>query len=379
MGRQRPIRWRQRRVPCPFISVDPLTFVWLNQSSMKKILVTGGCGYIGSHTIVDLIANGYEVVSIDNLSRGFQQTLNGASAIVGRPIKNYLVDLCNLEDVRAIFEENQDLVGIIHFAAYKSVPESVDNPLDYFRNNITSLLNVLQCAKEFQVHHFVFSSSCSVYGNADVLPVTEGTCLMPAESPYARTKQMGEEICADFVRANPDAQIILLRYFNPVGAHPTALIGELNERPENLVPVITQTAIGKRNTMTVFGTDYDTRDGSCIRDYIHVTDIAHAHTLAIGKSLENALPSRCEVFNLGTGKGVSVLELIDTFEKVSGQKLNFKKGERRPGDVVAVYANNEKARELLGWEPEMSIEDMMLTAWKWEQQLAKTAQKIMLN
>ncbi|RYZ32385.1 MAG: UDP-glucose 4-epimerase GalE, partial [Sphingobacteriales bacterium] len=271
---------------------------------MKKILVTGGCGYIGSHTIVDLVNNGYEVISIDNLSKGFQQTLNGAGAIIGKPVKNYLVDLCHLEDVRAVFEENQDISGIIHFAAYKSVPESVTKPLEYFRNNITSLLNILQCAREFDVDNFVFSSSCSVYGNADTLPVTEMEPLKEAMSPYARTKQMGEEICADFVRANPGFKAILLRYFNPVGAHPTSLIGELNEAPENLVPVITQTAIGKRNSMTVFGTDYDTRDGSCIRDYIHVMDIANAHTLAIGKSIDHELKSDCEIFNLGTGSGV---------------------------------------------------------------------------
>lgn len=346
---------------------------------MKKILVTGGCGYIGSHTMVDLIDNGYEVISIDNLSRGFQQTLNGVGAVVGRPVKNYMVDLCNLEDVRAVFEENQDIAGIIHFAAYKSVPESVSKPLEYFRNNLTSLINILQCAREFDVDNFVFSSSCSVYGNADNLPVTEAEPLKEAESPYARTKQMGEEICADFVRANPGFKVILLRYFNPVGAHPSSLIGELNEAPENLVPVITQTAIGKRNSMTVFGSDYDTRDGSCIRDYIHVMDIAHAHTRAITKSAAGELRSACEIFNLGTGNGVSVLELISTFEKVSGVKLNYQVGPRREGDVIAVYADNDKARNDLGWNPAYNIEAMMDTAWKWEQQLARTAQKIMFN
>ncbi|WP_118973030.1 UDP-glucose 4-epimerase GalE [Taibaiella koreensis] len=346
---------------------------------MKKILVTGGCGYIGSHTIVDLIANGYEVISIDNLSRGFQQTINGVAAIVGKPVKNYMVDLCHLEDVRAVFEENQDIAGIIHFAAYKSVPESVNKPLEYFRNNITSLLNILQCAREFDVDNFVFSSSCSVYGNADTLPVTEQEPMKAAQSPYARTKQMGEEICADFVKANPGFKAILLRYFNPVGAHTSSLIGELNETPENLVPVITQTAIGKRNSMTVFGSDYDTRDGSCIRDYIHVMDIAHAHTLAMSQSIADALGSDCEIFNLGTGEGVSVLELISAFEKVSGRKLNYKVGGRREGDVVAVYADNQKACKVLGWVPGYDMDAMMDTAWKWEQQLAKTAQKVMFN
>jgi len=346
---------------------------------MKKILVTGGCGYIGSHTIVDLIANGYEVISIDNLSRGFQQTMNGVGEIVGKPVKNYMVDLCHLEDVRAVFEENQDIAGIIHFAAYKSVGESVNKPLEYFRNNLTSLLNILQCAREFDVDNFVFSSSCSVYGNAETLPVTELEPMKEAQSPYARTKQMGEEICADFVKANPGFKVILLRYFNPVGAHPTSLIGELNETPENLVPVITQTAIGKRNSMTVFGNNYDTRDGSCIRDYIHVMDVAHAHTLAMSASFADTLASDCEIFNLGTGAGVSVLELIAAFERVSGCKLSYKIGARREGDVVAVYADNAKARAALGWDITYDMDAMMDTAWKWEQQLARTAQKIMFN
>lgn len=346
---------------------------------MKKILVTGGCGYIGSHTIVDLINNGYEVISIDNLSNGFEQTINGVSAIVGKKVKNYLVDLCHLEDVRAVFEENKDIIGIIHFAAYKSVPESVSKPLEYFRNNITSLLNVLQCSKEFNIKSVVFSSSCSVYGNADVLPVTEDAPLKEIQSPYARTKQMGEEICGDFVKANPEFKVILLRYFNPVGAHPTCLIGELNEKPENLVPVITQTAIGKRESMTVFGSDYDTRDGSCVRDYIHVMDIANAHTKALTKSLADELNSDCELFNLGTGNGVTVLELIKTFEAVSGKQLNYNLGGRREGDVIAVYADNAKAKRDLNWEPEYSVEAMMDTAWKWELELAKTAKKVLLN
>ncbi len=346
---------------------------------MNKILVTGGCGYIGSHTITDLIDNGYEVISIDNLSRGFQQTISGVGAILGRPVKNYRVDLCNLEDTRAVFEENPDIVGVIHFAAYKSVPESVSKPLEYYRNNLSSLINVLQCTKEFGVKHFVFSSSCSVYGNADTLPVTENAPQKPCESPYASTKQMGEQICMDFTKANPGFRAILLRYFNPVGAHPTALIGELNEKPENLVPVITQTAIGKRESMSVFGSDYDTRDGSCVRDYIHVMDIAHAHTLAVAKSLDEAIPGNCEIFNLGTGEGVTVLELIKTFEKVSGQKLNYSVGPRRAGDVIAVYADNEKARTVLGWTPAYQIEAMMETAWKWEQRMAETAHQSTAN
>lgn len=340
-----------------------------NKESMKKILVTGGCGYIGSHTLTDLIENGYEVISVDDLSRGSDRLIHGASKITEQLIKNYKVDLCNLEDTRAIFEENKDIVGIIHFAAYKSVGESVGSPLLYFRNNITSLLNILHCAREYSVKNIVFSSSCSVYGNAEELPVSETTPLKPVESPYARTKVFGEEICADFINANPEHKVILLRYFNPVGAHPSSLIGELNEKPENLVPVITQTAIGIRKSMSVFGNDYPTRDGSCIRDYIHVLDIANAHTKAIAKTIENALPTNCEIFNLGTGKGVTVLELIKAFEQTSGIKLNYEIAPRRAGDVIAVYADNSKARQMLDWEIKYDINEMMKTAWDWEKKL----------
>lgn len=336
---------------------------------MAKILVTGGSGYIGSHTIVDLVSNGYEVISVDNFSRGHKGLLHGINSILGRSVKNYAIDLCNLEDTRAVFEENKDLAGVIHFAAYKSVPESVDKPLDYFRNNLTSLLNVLQCCQAYEVRQLVFSSSCSVYGNTDSLPVTETTPFKNAESPYARTKQMGEEICRDFSRAYPGTQTILLRYFNPVGAHASGLIGEYNEKPENLVPVITQTAIGKNPKMMVYGNDYPTRDGSCIRDYIHVSDISHAHTLAIAAALEGRLGSNCEIFNLGTGKGVSVLELIRAFEETTGCKLNYEIGPRRQGDVVEIYANSEKAQRELGWTPQADVNEMMATAWKWEKYL----------
>lgn len=346
---------------------------------MKKILVTGGCGYIGGHTIVDLVENGFEVISIDDLSRGFLRMNRGIEKLLGRPVKNYKVNLCELDDVRAVFAEHPDIVGIIHFAAFKSVPESVAQPLKYFSNNISSLVNILQCAIEHQVQSFVFSSSCSVYGNTDQLPVDEQVPLAMAESPYARTKQMGEEICSDIAKVNPGLNITLLRYFNPVGAHPSVLIGELNEAPENLVPVITQTAIGKRPEMTVFGSDYDTRDGSCVRDYIHVMDIASAHTKALQYTLDGRNTANCEVFNLGTGTGVTVLELIQAFEKVSGEKLNYKIGPRRAGDVIAVYADNTKARTLLGWETKYSLEDSMDTAWRWEQQQKKEAVQPELN
>ncbi len=346
---------------------------------MKKILVTGGCGYIGGHTIVDLIDNGFEVISVDDLSKGSLRMLHGIEQILGRSIKNYKVNLCNLEDTQAIFMENPDIVGIIHFAAYKSVPESVNQPLKYYRNNIDSLVNVLQCAKEYGVHHFVFSSSCSVYGNPDTLPVDEQAVLKEAESPYARTKQMGEAICNDFCKTTANFNTVLLRYFNPVGAHSSTAIGELQEAPENLVPVITQTAIGKRPSMNVFGTDYDTRDGSCIRDYIHVMDIANAHTKAIQFMIASKQKIVSEIFNLGSGKGVTVLELIDAFEKTSGQKLNYSKSDRRPGDVIAVYANNDKAKSLLGWETKYNLEAMMDTAWRWEVTLKKEKDRIQLN
>ncbi|HRP88963.1 MAG TPA: UDP-glucose 4-epimerase GalE [Edaphocola sp.] len=338
---------------------------------MGKILVTGGCGYIGSHTIVDLVENGHEVVSVDNLSRGFKEMNDRVGQLLNKKIENFEVDLSDKVAAEKVFIAHPDLDGIIHFAAYKSVPESVEEPLMYYENNIGSLLNILALAKQYKVKNIVFSSSCSVYGNADELPVTESAPLKTAESPYAHTKQIGEAICENFAKAHKDFNIVLLRYFNPVGAHVSAIIGELNKRPENLVPIVTQTAIGIRPSMTVFGTDYDTRDGSCIRDYIHVSDIAHAHTLAVQQSLKKALPSNCEVYNLGTGTGVTVLELIKAFEEVSGVQLNYDLGLKREGDVIKVYANNSKAQKELTWTPQYNIIDMMRTAWQWEQALAK--------
>lgn len=333
---------------------------------MQKVLVTGGCGYIGAHTIVDLINHGFDVVSVDSNLRSSTQLLEGVEKITGKKVRNYKVDLCNLEDTHAVFHENRDIVGVIHFAALKSVGESVNDPLWYFQNNLTSLVNVLKCIKEFNVPNFVFSSSCSVYGNTTALPVVEETPLGEAQSPYARTKQMGEQMIEDYSRVN-STQSILLRYFNPVGAHPSALIGELPlGKPDNLVPAITQVAIGKLPKLTVFGTNYPTRDGSCIRDYIHVMDIANAHTRAMQYLLDKKNTDNCEVLNLGTGNGVTVLEAIKAFEKVSGMKLNYELGEARPGDVIAIYANNTKAKEKLGWVPAQGIEDMMRTAWQWE-------------
>jgi UDP-glucose 4-epimerase len=337
---------------------------------MKKILVTGGCGYIGSHTIVDLIQHGYEVISADNNSRSNLEILNGVEKIIGRKIKNYHVDLCIFDDTHAIFQENPDIIGIIHFAAYKAVGESVENPLLYFYNNLNSLINILRCCEEFAVPNFVFSSSCTVYGNPDSSPVTEESPMKKAESPYGSTKQMGEEIVQQTANSN-HIQSILLRYFNPVGAHPSGEIGEIPlGRPANLVPAITQTAIGKLPQMQVYGNDYPTRDGSCVRDYIHVSDIAHAHTLALDFLIAEKNKTNCEIFNLGTGNGYTVLEVIDTFEKVSEQKLNYTISGRRNGDIIGIFANNEKAKQVLGWNPTYNLEDMMLTAWNWEKKLA---------
>ena len=341
---------------------------------MKKILVTGGCGYIGSHTIVDLIQHGYEVISADNNSRSKISILDGVERITGKKVKNYNVDLCVFDDTHAVFQENPDIIGIIHFAAYKSVGESVENPLLYFDNNINSLINILRCCNEFSVPNFVFSSSCTVYGNPDQSPVTEETPIKQAESPYGYTKQMGEQIVQQTVNSN-NVQAILLRYFNPVGAHPSIEIGELPiGRPANLVPAITQTAIGKLPQMQVFGNDYPTRDGSCIRDYIHVSDIAHAHTLALDYLIAEKNKSNCDVFNLGTGNGYTVLEAIKTFEKVSDQSLNYVISNRRSGDIVGIFANNEKAKSLLGWIPAFTLEEMMLTAWNWELKLKEQGQ-----
>ena len=350
---------------------------------MNKILVTGGCGYIGSHTIVDLVENGFDVISIDNNSRSNATMLDGVEKIINKKIKNYTVDLCNYTDTVNVFEQNKDIVGIIHFAAYKAVGESVDNPMMYYQNNLTSLLNILKCAKAFNVNNFVFSSSCTVYGNPDEIPVTEFTPQKQAESPYGATKQMGEQIVKDLSTQN--FKSILLRYFNPVGAHPSNFIGELPVgKPQNLVPAITQTAIGKLPQMNVWGNDYDTKDGSCLRDYIHVSDIAHAHTLALNYLIQNKNKTNCDIFNLGSGNGFTVLEVINMFEKVSNQKLNYKIGARRAGDVIAIYANNTKAKTQLGWQPQYGINDMMETAWKWELKLKNenlffSAPKISLN
>ena len=346
---------------------------------MATILVTGGCGYIGSHTLVDLLENGFDVISIDDLSRSSEYALAGIEKITGKKVKNYKVDLKNFDETLAVFQENDSIAGIIHFAAYKAVGESVEESLLYYENNLFSLINLLKCAAEFDVPHFVFSSSCTVYGSPASIPVTESTPMQPAESPYGATKQMGETIVRDMFSNNGGAAI-LLRYFNPVGAHPSALIGETPlGKPQNLVPAITQTAIGKLPTMKVFGNDYPTRDGSCIRDYIHVCDIAHAHTLALQYLQANKYTENCEVFNLGTGNGITVLEAIRMFEEVSGRSLAYSMGARRPGDVMAIYANNEKAVQQLGWSIRYDLKEMMRTAWNWELAIKETEEKVKNN
>jgi len=337
---------------------------------MQSIIVTGGAGYIGSHTLVELLnKTSYHVVSVDNFSNSNPAVYEKIKSITTRPFDILNFDLCDEKQVMEQFSRIPNVTGIVHFAAFKSVPNSVKEPLAYYHNNITSLLNVLKFSEQKKVRNFIFSSSCSVYGNADELPVTENTPLKKAESPYAHTKQIGEEIIAFFCAANPDFNAVLLRYFNPVGAHVSGKIGEFPiGRPNNLVPVITQTAVGK-NSLTVFGTDYDTRDGSCIRDFIHVSDIADAHVKALNYSIEGRNKTNLSLFNLGTGNGVSVLEAIKSFEKVTGKKLDYTLGKRREGDVIAVYADNTFTKTELNWSPEFSLDDMMLSAWKWQKTL----------
>ncbi len=346
---------------------------------MAKILVTGGCGYIGSHTIVDLLENGYNVISIDDNSRSTSYAVTGIEKITGKKIKNYKVDLKNFDETLAVFQENPDITGVIHFAAYKAVGESVEEPILYYENNLFGLVNLLKCVQEFEIPNFVFSSSCTVYGNPDTIPVTEASPVKKAESPYGVTKQMGEDILRDFTKRGITS-VILLRYFNPVGAHPSVHIGELPiGKPQNLVPAITQTAIGKIPKLLVYGNDYPTRDGSCIRDYIHVCDIAHAHTLSLQYLLNKKNKTACDIFNLGTGTGITVLEVIHTFEEISGIKLNYEIAARRPGDVIAIYANNDAAITELGWTIKYDITEMMQTAWDWELKIKEAEEKVKSN
>ncbi len=337
----------------------------------NKIIVTGGAGYIGSHTIIELIENtDYEIISIDDFTNASPLTFDRIEKITGKRVKNYAINLCDQDALFDCFKELDNIVGVIHFAAYKSVPESVSNPHKYYHNNIFSLLTILEGCLAFNIENFIFSSSCSVYGNISNLPVNEETSFNEAESPYARTKQIGEAILKDYAKAFPKLKSIALRYFNPVGAHISGLNGEYPiNAPSNLVPVITQTAIGKIQKMKVFGTDYPTRDGSCVRDYIHVSDLANAHVIALERLIQNKNTETHSIYNLGTGNGVSVLEAIESFERIAGVKLNYELVERRPGDVSAIYSDTIKSENELGWKTKFTLDEMMETAWKWEQNL----------
>ncbi len=338
----------------------------------KRVLITGGTGFIGSHTAVEFINEGYEVLIIDNLSNSQIEVLDGIEKITGTKPAFANFDLADKQKTENFFKKHKNIDAIIHFAAYKAVGESVEQPLKYYQNNLVSLMNLLEMMDKYQSTSFVFSSSCTVYGEPDELPVKESTPVKPAISPYGNTKQIAEEIIRDYMKVNPKLKSIALRYFNPVGAHESAEIGELPIGvPANLVPFITQTAIGIRKQLSVFGDDYNTPDGTAIRDYIHVVDLAKAHVVATERLLNKKNKKNYEIFNIGTGTGYSVLEVIKSFEKVSGQKLNYKIVERRAGDVEQVYADTSFANQELGWKAEKSLDEMMLSAWNWEKNLRK--------
>jgi UDP-glucose 4-epimerase len=334
-----------------------------------KILVTGGLGFIGSHTVVELQNQGFDVVAIDNLSNSSIEVLEGIERITGKKPIFENIDLREKSSVQNFFKKYQDIVGVIHFSASKAVGESVENPLLYYENNINALVYVLQELTKLPQANFIFSSSCTVYGQAEKMPITENASVQPAISPYGNTKQIGEEIIQDVAKVT-NVNSILLRYFNPIGAHPSAEIGELPIGvPQNLVPYITQTGIGMRKELSVYGNDYPTPDGTCIRDYIHVVDLAKAHVIALQRLLNKQNVEKVETFNLGTGIGSSVLEVIHAFEKVSGQKLPYKIVDRREGDVIAAYANTDKANAVLGWKAKSSLEEALSSAWDWEQKI----------
>ena len=335
---------------------------------MKKILVTGGLGYIGSHTVVELQNEGYDVVVIDNLNNSSDQVQSRIESITGKPFELLVGDVNDTVALQSLFNKHS-FDGVIHFAAYKAVGESVENPIMYYQNNVSGLISVLEAMNTFKVSNLIFSSSCTVYGAATDLPVTENTLIQKAESPYGTTKILGEDIIQDFAK-HKAFKSILLRYFNPVGAHPSAQIGELPLGvPSNLIPFVTQTAAGIRAQLTVYGDDYATLDGTCIRDYIHVVDLAKAHVKALKYSDE--MTKSVDVFNVGTGNGTTVLEVIRAFENINGIKLNYKIGPRRPGDVEQIWADTSKVTEALGWKPQYGIEDMMKHAWAWQQGLTK--------
>lgn len=342
----------------------------------KKILVTGGTGFIGSHTVVELQKSGYEVLIIDNLSNSSLWVLDAIAEITGKKPVFEKIDLIEEEKVQYFFTKHSGISAVIHFAALKAVGESVGEPLKYYRNNLLSTINLLSAMQHTGVKNFVFSSSCTVYGQPEQLPVTESAPIQRAESPYGNTKQICEEIIEDAMKASKEMQSIALRYFNPIGAHESALIGELPVGiPSNLVPFITQTAYGIRESLSVFGSDYSTPDGFCIRDFIHVVDLAKAHVIASERLLENKNKKNFEFFNLGTGKGTSVMEAIQSFEKVTQMKLNYKIVDRRPGDIAQIYADTHFANEELGWKAEKNLDEMMRSAWNWEKHYREKIEK----
>ena len=337
-------------------------------ASKGKILVTGGTGYIGSITSTVLIEQGYDVIIVDNLANSEKENIDRIEKITGVRPEFHEFDLLEQDKVEKLFSANKDLLGVIHFAAAKAVGESVEKPMYYYRNNVTPMLNILESMQKNGVSNFVFSSSCTVYGQPDTLPVTEEAPMKPAESPYGYTKQVNENILKDAVRSGMNIKGIALRYFNPIGAHKTGTLGELPIGvPNNLMPFITQTAIGLRNQLSVFGEDYNTPDGSCIRDYIHVVDLAKAHIVAFERILKGKNKANYEIFNIGTGNGCSVFEVIKSFEKVSGTTLNFKVVDRRPGDIEQIWADTNFANNELGWKAELSLDEMTSSAWQWEQ------------
>ncbi len=339
---------------------------------MARIVVTGGTGYIGSHTVVELMQQGYDVVIVDNLSNSNQAVLDGITAIVGSTPDFVQADCCDMAAMDALFAQYKDIEGVIHFAASKAVNESVEQPLKYYRNNVMSLVTVLETMKKHGVHNIVFSSSCTVYGQPEALylPVDENAPLQKATSPYGNTKQINEDIIRDEAHANSALCATILRYFNPIGAHPSAMIGELpNGVPQNLLPYVTQTAAGLRAELKVFGNDYNTPDGSCIRDYIYVVDLAKAHVKAVERMLSAKAEEQVEVFNLGTGRGLSVLEIVNTFIQVTGVKVPYKIVGRREGDIEQVWAKADKANNVLGWKADTPIEQVLMSAWRWEQKL----------
>ncbi len=336
---------------------------------MKKILVTGGTGYIGSHTVIELINLGYEVLVIDNLSNSKAEVIDIIESITA--VRPYFekIEMCDKSALANFFSKHADIDAVIHFAGMLQVAESVENPLKYYHNNMFSTINLLECMVAYKIKNIVFSSSCTVYGNPTQLPVTETAPVQKAMSPYGNTKQMGEEVLENVSKAN-DINVITLRYFNPIGAHDSARIGEIQHGvPHHLIPYITETAVGKRKQLNVFGGDYQTHDGTCVRDYIHVVDLAKAHIAAISRLIESKNEQKMEIYNIGTGLGYSVLDIIGAFEKATGLKINYQIVDRRPGDVEAVYADTSLAEQKLNWKASLGIEDMMRSAWNWEQAL----------